>query len=68
MNDQEQASIFEMLRRWFQSSPQEAQPAGQGVADAINQALPESLSARPALEEDRRRKAAIDEMLRGADR
>lgn len=68
MNDEtESASLFERLRQWLASSPQEAQPAGQAVADEINRALPESLSARPGIEEDRRRKAMIEEMLRSAN-
>lgn len=61
-------SLFELLRQWLTSTPEQNQPTSQAVADELNRLLPNELSARPGIEEDRRRKAAMDEMLREANR
>lgn len=68
MNDARERSLFEALRQWFASRGAETQPAGREVADEIHAALPESLSARGAIEEDRRRKAMIEQMLAESSR
>lgn len=66
MSDQIDPGLFEQLRRWLLSRPEEAQPAGRAVADEMHQALPDALSARSAVETDRdRKKRLIDDALVG---
>lgn len=67
MNDGQERSLFEALRQWFASEGEQAQPAGKDVADAMNRAMPDAVSARSAIEQDRRRKAEMDRMLRESE-
>lgn len=62
----QESSLFERLRAWLASSGQEAQPASRDVAEEIHKLLPEELSARSGIEEDRRRKAMLEEIARNA--
>lgn len=60
-----EAGLWEAFLAWLAAKGGEQnQAAGQNVAEEANKALPESLSARPGIEEDRRRKAMIDSFLR----
>lgn len=68
MSDKRYGGLLKAIREWFASEGDEAQPASRGVADEIHKELPDSLSARRALEEDRRRKKKlIDDALAQGD-
>lgn len=55
---------WEKLRRWFHAKDEEKQPASREVADEINAALPEELSAREAVLKKRKRLKQLDEETR----
>lgn len=57
-----------IMRRLMAQGLEEKASTSRDVDEEMNKALPESLSARKALEEDRRRKRMMDEMLREANR
>lgn len=63
-------SFIEALKRKLKAKTQDEDvEASKAAAEAINEALPDELSARKAILEDRRRKKKlIDDMLRNADR
>ncbi len=62
MSGSRYGGLLDTIRRWW-SSDGEGRPEGKDVAEEIHKKLPESLSARRAIEEDRRRKAQMDRML-----
>ena len=55
--------IWDALMKWLRSDEQDKQPATQGVAEEVNKALPEALSAHSAIEADRKRKKQIDDLF-----
>jgi hypothetical protein len=55
--------LISAIKKWWDAD--EAQPASRDVAEEAHKALPDSLSARRAVEEDRRRKKKlIDDLER----
>jgi hypothetical protein len=62
------AMLDALLRRIRAKDPDDRADAAREGAEEMHKALPESLSARKAIEEDRRRKAEMDRMLREASR
>lgn len=64
--DRESPGIFQAIKDWFTSSG--SQPESRKAADAINAAMPESLSARNAVMAQRRKMKLLDEIDRSGRR
>jgi hypothetical protein len=64
--DREDPGVIESIKRWFTSGG--SQKSGRAAADAINAAIPESLSARNAVLAQRRKMALLDEIDRAGRR
>ncbi len=58
------SDLFDAVFRRLKAKPEDVAQTSKDVDEEIHIRLPEELSARKAIEEDRRRKKAIDDMLR----
>ena len=61
-------AMIQALRSRFAPDPAADLARAQAGAEALSQVLPSPVMPRAAIEEDRRRKAAMDQMLRDAAR